>query len=591
MSFKYSRFRGSVPCVALVLLMAQVGLAGISRAFQEQYRRRYQNKALFLKVPIFSERHLIAVGSRLPQSSPSTPPRFKVGDQVRILGIEFGGDEIKFHVGAIAGTGSSEILFKFDGDLAEEFPNRDQFEAALGATFTEGLRYSDLEDAKKGYVEDAFERAVREIASTSGASRETVLKNMAPRLPAYQDALRDLENLKVKNQDLTGQVAQLQSENRRVETELRQHQAEVSKLRGLSATLQEKTDSSSTQVTRLGDDIKNLRGQVQAYQSQFANLQRSLNIRVDPNRELALQFGDVVQATKKLQKDGETLVEQNNTLRTNLEKEQAASKRLSGEIEDAKNSNRQMRETIETLSSKEDSLARQYLKLKQVKENLENVTLSMGSLTTQTVDDKSQAGTRSRKANVYLRNILLGTLEWKLPERLSPNGTGDGEARFATESIDYVRVAPEERHVLRSLGERFKVGMKLSSLSSGMEVKPGAGEALQEVGERDQATWRWHILNRGTEDTRIVLAVTLLNGNGDEIPLAKEDHVVLSSSVVRQARNYLQPIPIGLGVLLGLLAMAIVGVFRRGRRSEPAHNHPQGSRSDPPSYIGQRKQL
>src|SRR5262245_14125696 len=154
MSLKYSRFRRSVLWVVLVLLTAQVGVAGISRTLQEQYRRRYQNKALFLKVPIFSERHHIAIGSRLPQPSPSTPPRFKVGDQVRILGIDFGGDEIKFHVGAIAGGVTSEILFKFDGDLAEEFPNRDQFEAALGATFTEGLRYSDLEDAKKGYVED-----------------------------------------------------------------------------------------------------------------------------------------------------------------------------------------------------------------------------------------------------------------------------------------------------------------------------------------------------------------------------------------------------------------------------------------------------
>jgi predicted nuclease with TOPRIM domain len=581
--FKHSGFRRCIPWVAAVLLIAQVGLAGISRAFQEQYRRRYQNKALFLKVPIFSERHLIAVGSRLPQSPPSTSARFKVGDQVRILAIEFGGDEIKFQIGAIAGAGSSEILFKFDDELAEEFPNRDQFEAALGATFTEGLRYSDLEDAKKGYVEDAFERAVREIASTSGASRETVLRNMAPRLPAYQDAVRDLENLKSKNQELTGQVAQLNSENRRVETELRQQQAEVSKLRNLSAGLQEKIDSSSSQVKDLGDDLKNVRGQL-------ANLQRSLNIRVDPNRDLALQIGDLAQAMKKSQKDGETLAEQNSTLRANLEKEQAANTRLSSEIDDVKTSNRQMRETIETLSSKEDSLARQYLKLKQAKENLENVNLSIGSLNTQTIDDRSQAGIRSRKANVYLRNILLGTLEWKLPEHLSPNATGDGEARFATESIDYVRVAPEERHILRSLGERFKIEMRLSSLASGMEVRPGAGEALQEVGERDQATWRWHIFNRGTEDTRVVLAVILRNGNGDEIPLAKEDHLVLSSSVVRQARNYLQPVPIGLGALLGILAMAIVGVFRRGRRSEHARNA-QISRTEPHSYIGQRKQL
>src|SRR4029453_6213376 len=111
-----------------------------------------------------------------------------------------------------------------------------------------------------------------------------------------------------------------------------------------------------------------------------------------------------------------TLGEQNSTLRTNLEKEEAANHHRVNQNEQVKASNRQKRETVETLSSKEDSLARQSLKLKQVKENLENVNLSIGSLTTQTVDDKSQAGIRSRKANVYLRSILLGTLEWKLPE-------------------------------------------------------------------------------------------------------------------------------------------------------------------------------
>ena len=591
MSFKYSGYRRWFPWAALVLLFAEFGLAGISRTLQDGYRRRYQNKAMFLKVPIFSERHIIAVGSRLGQPAPSATPRFKVGDQIRILAIDFGGSEIKFHVGAISGTAPAEIIFKFDSDLTEDFPNQSAFDAALGATFTEGLRYSDLEDAKKGYVEDAFERAVREIASTSGASRDVVLKSMAPRLPAYQDAMRDLENVKTRNQDLTGQVGQLQSENRRVETELKQQQAEVTRLRSLSASLQEKIDNSSSQLTRLGDDLKSAKGQNQGYQNQLANLQRSLNIRVDPGRDLALQIGDLAQATRKLQKESEGLSEQNSTLKTNLETQRATNNRLTSEIEDAKNSNRQMRETIETLGSKEDSLARQYLKLKEAKENLENVALSVGSLTTQPIDDKSESGVRTRKVSVHLRNIPIGTLEWKLPERLSPNDSGEGEARFATDSIDYVKVAPEERQILRSLGERFKVGIKVSSLSSGMEVQPGAGDAVQEVGERDQATWRWHIVNRGSEDARVVLSVNLLNSNGNEIPLANDDHVILSSSVVRQARNYLQPIPIALGALLGILAAAIVGVFRKGKRSASGDRRGVTSRTEPPSYIGQRKQL
>jgi hypothetical protein len=68
-----------------------------------------------------------------------------------------------------------------------------------------------------------------------------------------------------------------------------------------------------------------------------------------------------------------------------------------------------------------------------------------------------------------------------------------------------------------------------------------------------------------------VLSVNLVNKNGDEIPLWKGDELVLSSNVVRQVRTYLQPIPVGVGTLIGFLLFGIVGVFRRsGRRTKPA---------------------
>jgi hypothetical protein len=79
-----------------------------------------------------------------------------------------------------------------------------------------------------------------------------------------------------------------------------------------------------------------------------------------------------------------------------------------------------------------------------------------------------------------------------------------------------------------------------------------------------------------------VLGASLVNKNGDEVPLWKGDELVLSSNIVRQVRGYLQPIPLGVGALIGFLLFGIVGVFRRsGRKTEAAPPHPT-------TYVGKK---
>ncbi len=552
------------------LLIQQLGFAGVSRPIQDRYRHNYENKALFLKIPIFAERQYVNIAGKSIHPEPGTgAPRFKVGDQLRVLGIDFGGDEIKFKLGTISGPMAVEVVFKFDSGLTENFPNSDVFDRALQATFTEGLKYSDLDEAKRAYVEDQFDNAVREIASAAATSREVVLKAMAPHIPAYMDAIRDIENLKARNQDLGGQVGQAQSENRRLESETKSQQAEIAKLRNTNASLQEKIDSSSAQLSRVGEELRDAKGLTQGYQKELASLQRSLNIKVDSGHDLASQIADLGQAMRKLQKDNEALTNQSSSLRTSLENQRIANTRLLGENDDLKSSNKQMRDTINTLTSKEDSLARQYIQLKDTSEKLESVTLAVRNLATRIVEEKTAGGYYFGKANVYLRNTLLGSMEWRIPSNLSHNLEKPGEASFSMESIDYVRVAPEERRILHSLGERLKFQVRLVSPVPTMEVQPGREDAIQEVGERDRATWSWTISNRGTQDARLLLTVHLVNKNSDDIPLMQQDIPIMSASAVRQVRNYLQPIPLSAGVVIGFLLFGIIGIFRRAKSPKP----------------------
>ncbi len=582
------RFLKPSLCLLLALAALQPGFAGVSRAIQDKYRRSYENKALFLKIPVYFERQNIFITGqsfRAEQGAGATP-RYKVGDQLRVVGIDFSNDEIKFKMSAIAGTVVVlEIVYKFDSNLQESFPNSDVFDRALQATFTEGLKYTDLEDAKRSYTEDQFDRTVREMATAAGTSREAVLKSIAPRVPAYQDAMREIEDLKNRNQDLTSQLAQSHSENRRLDGELKTQVSEGARLRSANAALQEKIDQSTSQLTRLGDDLRSARGQTQGYQRELASLQRSLNIKVDANRDLGQQIADLGQAMRKLQKDNESLDSQNGGLRRDLEAQQVANGKLSRENDDLKTSNSQMKETISTLTSKEDSLARQYIDLKKVKENLENVVLSVDNISTRVLEEKTDGGIYSGRASIGLKNILMGTLSWQLPANLSRDEEVPAQVSFTTESIDYVKVAPDERHILRSLGDRLKVRVSLSADSDTMAVTPEKGEAQQEVGERDTATWHWKVRNNGTSDSRLLMTLHLVNKNSDDVPLFQEENLVQSSNVVRRVRNYLQPIPVAVGIVIGFLLFGIVGIFRRGK----SPRSPRHAAISPPVDMGPKQ--
>jgi peptidoglycan hydrolase CwlO-like protein len=577
--------RWRIILAAAAILLASSGFAGVSREIQERYRQKYENKALFLRIPVFADREYVLITGRTfraERAAAAGAPRFKVAEQVRVLSLDFGRDEIKFKLGAIGGPAAAEITFKFDSELQEKFPNSDVFDSALQATFTEGMKYTDLEDAKRAHAQEEFERAVAEIATDSSSSKEAVLGFIAPQVPAYQDALRDIENLKKRNQELAAQIDRLQSENRELQSDLRKQQNEVARLRTLSASLQEKIDTTTSQITRIREDLRSAQGERAGYQKELANLQRSLRLKTDASRDPTAQILEIAQAAQRLQKDKEELESQNSSLRANLDRETATNARLTGEVEDLNANVRKMRETIATLTSKEDSLARQYIVLQRTNENLENVKLSVAHLRTHVVDEGSDGGTRYGKVDVYLADIHLGTLEWRLPVYVASEAAKSAEVRFSAESIDYVRVAPPERRILQSLGDRLKLQVALAARSGAMEVKPEQSPPTQVVGERDTATWRWQVANHGTEDARLVLGASLVNKNGDEVPLWKGDELVLSSNIVRQVRGYLQPIPLGVGALIGFLLFGIVGVFRRsGRKTEAAPPHPT-------TYVGKK---
>ncbi|HSW39607.1 MAG TPA: hypothetical protein VLL97_08970 [Acidobacteriota bacterium] len=567
-----------------ILSLTVSGYARISRVLQDQYRRDYEHKAMVLKIPVYGDRQNIAISGNRHQIEPGAgTPRFRIGDQLRVLQLDFGRDEIRFRMGAVSGADTIELIFKFAENLLEEFPNRAVFDRALQSVLMERLTYSEIEDARTIFIKDQFEQSLHNLAGSAAISRDAVLTQITTQIPAYQEARKEITTLKENLQSITRQLAAMQSQNQRLESEMKSQQTEAARLRSSHAAMQEKIDASAAQITKLGSDLREARGAAQEYQREFSAIQRSLNLELDSNKDLTKQIAEFGRFLKKLQADNDSLEKRLQEAQTGLEAQKTANTRLSGDNEELKSANSKLQQTIKTLSSKEDSLAKQYITLREEKDKLHDFSRSVELLHSRLVEEKSEYGIHRGKSDVYMNEILLGSISWSIPTSISRGQSNNARAEFTAAPIDPVQASPEERDLLRTFGGRLRVRFELASGAGSLAITPEQNDGPMEIAERETAAWQWKIDNGGTRDSRLLLTAHLINRNADEIPLLRREQDVIASTIVRRIRNYLQPVPLAAGALLGFLLFGIVGIFRRPGKQRPSAGKPPVSRPTPPS--------
>ncbi|MBN2319713.1 MAG: hypothetical protein JXR49_11575 [Acidobacteria bacterium] len=550
--------------------------AGVSSSVQEQYKKGYENKAMFLRIPIYTEEQIIHIEGQTHRVVPGLgSPLYKVGDQLRILRIDFGGDEIKFHLGAIASQETAEIIYKFDADLQESFPNRNVFDSALESTFTEGLKYSEIEDAKKTYLEQEFNRSVGRMAGAASLSNEFVLKTVAPLIPDYRQTQLERDRLQDKAEEISAELTQLQDEKRRLESELKERESQLSRLKSANTSLQEKVTGSESEILQLDEELRAANKKIQGFEREMADIQNSLSSEADANRDLTRNNAELADRIRGLQED--------------LVTQKAANERLSGEVEDNEKQIGKLNSTIRSLTSNKDSLGRQYVQLKDEKEKLDDFALTVDALRARIVEEKKDGSRYYGKADILLEAVPLGSLEWSLPSYLSHDEAGSGEVTFYAESIDYVKVTPEERHILRTLGEKLKIAVDLAALAPTMKMSSDNGTEPREIGERESGTWNWKILNNGTGDVPFLISAHLINNHSKKIALFQKEYTVATSNPVQRIRSYLQPIPLAVGVVLGFLLFGIVGIFRRPKAGKTSPKPSPKGPAESDTHVTEKK--
>ncbi len=524
----------------LFLLLAAAGLqAGISREMQNYYLRQYENRALYLKIPVHGFRQTVQVEPRpeLDGSTLGLPVAFKVGEQVRITDLNFKDEFIRFKIAAVDFSREAEIVFQFSSRLTNDFPQGGQFDRALEFTFTAGVDYKEIDAAKETFIADQFDRLIEQFATTTGTSREYVIQTISEKNPDFERnkrllAQRDREMAGLRQQLAEAERAKNEAESGsgRLVQRVREAEAEADSLKIERNELLDERDSLRERLEETESGSRNWQRQKQEYESRIAGLLGSLDAETGSRNELSSQVAALDTAIQGAKAERAALAGELEEARRQTAQLQEENRQKSAEVQTLEADRKKLSDDLRSLTSDRKGLNSRYLETRRKGEALE-AALQLASAITLRRQPEGAEG--AALVEVGLLDRKLATL------RVEDPAAEPFRVRFEMVSPDTVEFSEEERRLWGALAEGTSVRAVWSGASPGVQPALVEGEAQQLLAPREAAEWTFRLPSAPASSEPLRLEIALVDPDGREVPLGGLDF---------QAR------PGGLGGVLGGLS-------------------------------------
>jgi len=546
--------------------------AGVRREIENWYVHNYENKALFLKIPIRGKRQIVHVGDTRPILDPgaaNSPLLFKVGDQVRITDVSFRNDSVRFKIASLEVSVQGEIAFEFPRQLEQNFPQRGNFDVALEATLTEGLSYTDIDSAKEEFIKSQFDQFVQQLARSNNTSNDFVVKTLGEKVPAYRLAASKLEEVEQIFLEETEVRQQIQSNLARLRAELAQTKTQLS-------TLQSERDGLETKVKSAERQSDEFRKSTRDYEQQIESLVKNLNLKTSSATSLSAQVKILNESITTVRQERISRARELQDATTQLAQYQERNQKLSKELQKTQKEKDKVWEDLRLLTSNRKSLEARYLAIKRENEKFQDTSLLANSLYLKKRIERRKEGV-FQLADLYLLSQLIATLEIQVP----PYAGTVHPVRFEVKSPEIVKFTEEERKVYEVLGETLKIQTSWQTRSDNLKIVLLDKEPLQTVGPREKIEWPWMFQGNISQPEQVSLVAHLVSPDGEEILLGSQDLMVSPGQMFARLRHSFSLISLLAGVVLALTALGLVFTFRK--RSQPPES------KDGPELVVQKK--
>lgn len=541
--------------------------AGVRREIENWYVHNYENKALFLKIPIRGRRQIVHVSETRPTLDPgsaASPLLFKVGDQVRITDVNFRNDSVRFKIASLETNGQGEIAFQFPRQLEQDFPQRGNFDVALEATLTEGLSYTDIDSAKEEFITSQFDQFVQQLARSNNTSDDFVMKTLGEKIPAYRLATSKLEEVEQELLEETEALQQIQSDLAPLKAELDQTRIQLS-------TLRAERDGFATKIKSAERQTDEFRKSTREYEQQVESLVKNLNLKSSSATSLSARVKILNESITTFQQERIRRARELQDATTQLAEHQEKSQTLSQELQKTQKDRDKVWQDLRLLTSNRKSLEARYLAIKRENEKFQNTSLLANSLYLKRRVEPREEGL-FQLADLYLLSQPIATLEIQIP----PYAGTVHPVRFEVKSPEIVKFTEEERKIYEVLGETLKIQTSWQTRSDNLKIVLLDKEPIQTVGPREKIEWQWMFQGDISQPEQVSLVTHLISPDGTEIFLGSQDFTVSPGQMFARLRHSFSLISLLAGVVLALAALGLVFTFRK--KSEPPES---GDTPDP----------
>ncbi len=553
-----SRSRRGLKLFAIFLSTNLWLSAGVRREIEDWYVQNYENKALFLKIPIRGQRQIVYVGNTPPTLDPgsaNSPLLFKVGDQVRITDVRFRNDSVRFKIASLEVGGEGEIAFEFPRPLEEDFSQRGNFDVTLEATLTEGLSYTDIDSAKEEFIKNQFNQFVQQLARANNTSNDFVMTTLGEKIPTYRLATSKLQEVEQILLEETAARQQIQSAVAHLRVELDQTKTQLS-------ALQSEQDGLLKEIASAERQTAAFRKSAQDYEQQIESLVKNLNLKSSSATTLSAQVKVLNESIDTLQQEQMSRARELQDATTQLAQHQESNQKLSQELQKTQKEKDKVWDDLRLLTSNRKSLEARYLEVKRENEKFEDTSLLAKSLSFKRRIENREEG-MFQLADLYLLNQLIATLEIQVP----PHAGTVHPVRFEVKSPEIVRFSEEEREIYEVLGETLKIQTSWQTRSNDLKIVLLDKEPLQTVGPREKVEWPWMFQGDISQPEQVSLVTHLVSPEGAEIFLSSQDFTVSPGHMFARLRHSFSLISLVAGVVLALAVLGIVFTFRRNSQS------------------------
>ncbi len=556
-----------VACTTTLSLMA-----GIEKQTQNYYLGRYLNKTFFLRAPLYDSFQIIDVREkiRIDPSSQVGTLIFKVGEQVRVIGIEFKQRSIRFRVVALEGRPEGMVLFRFARPLEQLFDQKDMFEEALTFAFTEGVSYRDIDAAKIAFIENRHEEIIHKFVAETGTTRGFVVKKLTDKNAEYQKAIknaRELEKTVIRFEKRMEKSSKELDFQRSRYRELAQHLEKVTidlgveKEERLQALGQLEEGRKSAQKIQV--ELNQLRKAQGVYEQQVNDLVASFDFQEGNGEEVESKVASIGSFVSQLQMDQSKLSNQLTELRSQVSALQNNNKALDQDLSLVRNENKRLLSRLRVLTSDKKSINFQYLEMREQKEILEKAdelseAIKVGPLVDMEVEEQGLT------APIFLESRLLGTVNIMPPDYVGNRS----KVEVSLVSPDTVKFSDRERKLHSDLGDEIRVEVAwVASKDLAVELVEGEGSRI--LKRREKAFWEWEFKGAISKSQTTTFKIDLIDRNSQKIPLLRQQFVVHPASPWNWILRIFSLPSLFVGLIVGGVAMKVLNYLRRAGKTIP----------------------